>query len=284
MKAEFRDVLKLGDDGFRAFVMEEKEFPAAWHFHPQYELTYIASSSGVRYVGDSIQNFVPNDFVLLGANLPHSWKTVGDQSTQVKAVVIQFGEDLLGKDWLDKAGFGNIKKILQLSARGIKFPNETAISLSGALFELPLLPPFEKVISLLKILNDLSFCKGIELLSSASFSATITHEDSNRIGTIQSYVRNNVQNKISIKEVGQLLGLTEVSFCRYFKKVHNKSFVTFLNEFRIALSCKLLIETDLTVSEIGYDCGFNSLSLFHRLFQRQLNTTPLEYRNSYLSI
>ncbi|MBP6182912.1 helix-turn-helix domain-containing protein [Flavobacterium sp.] len=50
------------------------------------------------------------------------------------------------------------------------------------------------------------------------------------------------------------------------------------------MACQLLIEKDHTVSEIGYQCGFNSISLFHRLFNRFIKLTPLEYRNSYKSI
>ncbi len=284
MKAEYRNVLQDKEQSLRVFIFEDKEFPAAWHFHPQFELTYIVSSSGMRYIGDSIHNFSMGDFVLIGTNLPHSWKTVGEQTTPVKAVISQFSEELLGTNWLEKAEFYNIKKMLQLASRGIKFSGDTATYLSDKLLKLPTLPPFDKLLILLEILHNLSQRKDYTLLSSASFSADITMEDSKRISIIQAYVKNNVQSKITIEEVAGLIGLTEVSFCRYFKKVHNKSFITFLNEFRIALACKMLIETDLTVSEIGYECGFNSISLLHRLFNRFVQMTPLEYRGSYHSI
>ena len=284
MKAEYRNVLQDKEQSLRVFVFEDKEFPAAWHSHPQYELTFIVSSSGMRYIGDSIHNFSAGDFVLVGANLPHSWKTVGEQNSPVIAVISQFSEELLGNNWLEKAEFYSIKKLLLQSARGIKFSANTIGELEEKLLLLPSLPPFEKLISLINILNVLSKKKDYTLLSSSSFSANITKEDSKRIGIIQTYVKNHVQSKITIEEVAGLIGLTEVSFCRYFKRVHNKSFITFLNEYKIALACKLLIETDQTVSEIGYECGFNSISLLHRLFNRFIKMTPLEYRNSYHSI
>lgn len=284
MRAEYRNVLTDSTASLLVFVFNDKEFPAAWHFHPQFELTYIESSSGMRYIGDSIHNFSPGDMVLVGANLPHSWKTVGEQKTNVKAVITQFSEELLGNNWLEKPEFHHIKKMLQLASRGIKFSEKTASELSNRLLELPNTPPFEKLMSLLDILQTLSKEQDYTLLSSENFIPAITKEDSNRISIIQAYVKNNVQSRITIKEVADLLGLTGVSFCRYFKKIHNKPFVTFLNEFRIALACKLLIETDLTVNEIGYECGFNSISLLHRLFKRFIQKTPLEYRNSYQSI
>ncbi len=284
MKAAYRNVLNESQQSIRVSFFEDKEFPAAWHFHPQFELTYVVSSSGMRYIGDSVHNFSVGDFVLVGANLPHSWKTIGVQTTPVKAVIIQWNEDLLGTNWMQKIEFLNIKNLLQLSSRGIKFSVATAVKFRDKISELPKLPPFEMLINLLEILNNLAGEKDYTLLSSPSFNTNITTLDSDRISIIQTYVKNNVHSKISIANVASLIGLTEVSFCRYFSKVHNKTFVTFLNQFRIALACKLLIETDLTVSEIGYRCGFSSITLFHRLFNRFINFTPLEYRKSYCSI
>ena len=284
MKAAYRNVMDSNEHSLRVSFFQDNEFPASWHFHPQYELTYIVSSSGMRYVGDSIHNFSKGDFVLVGTNLPHSWKTVGLQTSKVEAVIIQWNEDLLGKDWMQKPEFYTIKKMLELSARGIKFPVNTAFKMEERLMDLVDLPPFEKLMRFVELLNELSSKKEYTLLSSSSFKTNITTEDSDRISIIQGYVKNNVQSKIQLSEVASLVGLTEVSFCRYFKKVHNKTFVTFLNEFRIALACQLLSEKDHTVSEIGYQCGFNSISLFHRLFLRFIKLTPLEYRNSYKSI
>ncbi len=284
MKAAYRDVMNANEHSLRVSVFQDIEFPASWHFHPQYELTYIISSSGMRYIGDSIHNFREGDLVLVGANLPHSWKTVGVQTSQVQAVIIQWNENLLGHDWLQKPEFFAIKKMLELSSRGIKFPSAMAVQMEERMIALAGLPPFEKLLRFLELLNELSAKKEYNLLSSSSFKSNITTEDSDRISVIQAYVKNNIQSKIQLSEVAGLVGLTEVSFCRYFKKVHNKTFVTFLNEFRIALACQLLIEKELTVSEIGYQCGFNSISLFHRLFLRFIKRTPLEFRNSYKSI
>ena len=249
MKATYRNVMNSNEHSLRVSFFQDNEFPASWHFHPQYELTYIVSSSGMRYVGDSIHNFSKGDFVLVGTNLPHSWKTVGVQTSKVEAVIIQWNEDLLGNDWMQKPEFYAIKKMLELAARGIKFSINSAVKEEGRLMKLVDLPPFEKLIGFVELLNELSIKKEYTLLSSPSFKTNITTEDSDRMSLIQGYVKNNVQSKIQLSEVASLVGLTEVSFCRYFKKVHNKTFVTFLNEFRIALACQLLIEKDLTVSD-----------------------------------
>lgn len=151
MKAVYRDVMNANEHSLRVSVFQDTEFPASWHFHPQYELTYIISSSGMRYIGDSIHNFREGDLVLVGANLPHSWKTVGAQTSQVQAVIIQWNENLLGDDWLQKPEFYAIKKMLELSSRGIKFPSATAVQMEERMMALAGLPPFEKLLRFLKL-------------------------------------------------------------------------------------------------------------------------------------
>jgi len=284
MKPQYRDVISDAQHSLLVSIFVDKEFPAAWHFHPQYELTYVINSTGMRYVGDSIQNFSPGDFVLVGSNLPHSWKTVGYQKTNVKCIITQWNENLLGEGWLTKLEFQNISLLLKKSSRGIKFPKNIAREFHNRMTELVNMSPFEKVLSILAILQALSCKNEYTLLASPGFNHLITTEDSNRISLVHSYIKENVQNNISLADIASVIGLTRESFCRYFKKVHKKNFITFLNEYKVALASKLLIETDLSISEIGYECGYNSKSFFHRQFTHLMKMSPKEYRVSYTSI
>lgn len=78
MKAHFEQVRPLPENSFRAFLHEVEEFDAPWHYHPEYELTLILASQGIRYVGNSMESFSEGDLVLLGPNLPHCWKNSGN--------------------------------------------------------------------------------------------------------------------------------------------------------------------------------------------------------------
>lgn len=284
MKPQYRNLISDAQSSLLVSLFVTREFPAAWHFHPQYELTYIVSSTGMRYVGDSVQNFSPGDLVLVGPNLPHSWKTVGAQKSNVKCVVVQWNEDLLGDDWLTKSEFQNMHLLLKKSSRGIKFSKAVAREFHSRMTDLVNLPPFEKLISTLTILHALSLKNEYSLLASPGLNDLITTEDSNRISLVHSYIRENVRNNINLADVAPIIGLTRESFCRYFKKKHKKNFSTFLNEYKVALASKLLIETDLSISEIGYECGYNSISFFHRQFSRFMKMSPGKYRVSYTSI
>src|ERR1700754_576078 len=96
MKAQYEKIQPQEFNSFRAYSYEKAEFDTPWHYHPEYELTYILSGRGIRYVGNGFENFEENDLVLLGPNLPHCWRNVGTQNGNSSAIVIHWENDLLG--------------------------------------------------------------------------------------------------------------------------------------------------------------------------------------------
>ena len=81
---------------FIAFGHSADEFPFAWHYHPELELTFIETGAGTRYVGDSVMPFDAEDLILLGSNLPHTWASERRSSESVlhRAIVVHFPRDL----------------------------------------------------------------------------------------------------------------------------------------------------------------------------------------------
>ncbi|WP_115868965.1 AraC family transcriptional regulator [Marinoscillum furvescens] len=283
MKAQLREVTTSADCSFRVKVFEDRQFQAAWHFHPQYELTYMVQSTGIRYVGDSMHPFDRGDLVLVGRNLPHSWKTVKVKSEDVKCVIIQWDESLLA-DWLPKPEFAAIRQLLVSSSRGIAFDRNTALRLEGDFVKLPQQPPFERLLTLLKILHTLAAEADSELLAGPGFGKALSGKESQRVNLINNYIKDNILEQIRLDEVAELLSLSKEAFCRFFKKTFDKTFMQYVNEYKVTLASQMLIETDLSVSEVGYRSGFNNLSFFYRQFSRYKQQSPQTYRQQYQKI
>lgn len=283
MKAQLKQITTSPNNSFKVKVFEEKKFKAEWHFHPQYELTYMIQSTGIRYVGDSMQSFERGDLVLVGKNVPHSWKTIDAKSEQVKCVVIQWDEDLF-KHWIDKPEFTSIKKMLLKSSYGISFDLETALSLENSFSSIFSQNPFERFLSLLNILNVLATQASINLLAGPGFGKDLSLKESHRVNVINSYIKDNYQNEPSLSELSNKLSLSKEAFCRFFKKTFDKTYSSYVNEYKITIASKMLIETDLSVSEIGYESGFNNLSFFHRQFNKYKQISPNIYRQTYQRI
>lgn len=283
MKAEYRDTGSSTRSSFKARLFVDKEFPAAWHFHPQYELTYMLGSTGIRYVGDNMSKFEHGDLVLVGANLPHCWKTVGEQTENVQCVIVQWDEDLLG-DWLNKPELAHIRGLLRLSLRGVKFQRDKALELENKLVELVEQEPFERLHSLLWVLQELATTDEYQLLAGPGFANCLSLQESERINTLYNFVKENSKTQITLQEAADQVSMGRESFCRFFKKTFNKSFFEFVNEYKINLASKMLIDTDLSISEIGYGTGYNNLSFFYRQFNKFMNMSPSKYRKEYQRI
>jgi AraC-like DNA-binding protein len=96
------------------------------------------------------------------------------------------------------------------------------------------------------------------------------------------FIQNNFNNKIALKQVADLLHLTESNFCKFFKKATGKTYSDYLNEMRINEACRLLVQTEKSVNQIAFDCGFETLSYFNRVFLNKKGITPSGYRKQNL--
>jgi AraC-like DNA-binding protein len=281
MKAKFEAIAPLVSTSLNAFFQEKKEFDFPFHYHPQYELTFILSSRGIRYVGNHFGNFNENDLVFLGPNLPHCWKNVEEQEYAASAVVIQWNENLLGEGWLDNREFTAIKKLHQLALNGVKFKETIALQIKDKLLYALTLAPFEKLITILEVLNTLAQTDQYELLCEHGFSYNLNHIENERINIVYQYLRLNFQKKITLEEIAFEVNMTEEAFSRFFSKAMRKTFFAFVNEYRINVACKSLIETDLNVNQISYASGYESIPFFYRQFKKFKLSSPQKYRSQF---
>jgi AraC-like DNA-binding protein/mannose-6-phosphate isomerase-like protein (cupin superfamily) len=280
MKAQFEALWAEESQSFIISVQEKAAFDAPFHYHPEYELTYILSSAGVRYTGNHIENFRENDFILLGPGLPHCWKNSVKRGTMASAIVIQWKEDFLGKGWMDCKEFGAIKKMLDLSVKGIRFRPEIAMAIKPRLSDLSRLSSFDTLIGFLEILQRLAVSR-YELLCREDFSGNFSYSDNARINLTCQFVKTNFSKRVTLADVSKRVHMKEQSFSRFFSKTMRKTFFYYLNEYRINHSCKLLIETDKDIGQIAFASGFESLPFFFRQFKRFKRCTPQRYRMQF---
>ncbi|MEM1120117.1 MAG: AraC family transcriptional regulator [Bacteroidota bacterium] len=260
-----------------AFEHRKKDFETPWHFHPQHELTLIEESVGTKFVGDFVGNYQPRELVLLRSNLPHYWKNQPNESGLARSVVIQWNEDVFAKT----PELTTIFTMLKVAARGLVFGEKITEKVYEYIKQLPQKSGGDLYIGLLSILLQLSMST-YTTLSRASFEQDLSPEYSTRMSKIHDFINANFHRKIYLKEVADLINMTEQSFARFFKKMMGRSFFTFLNEYRINQATRLLLDTDWTVATVGYQCGFESLPFFYQQFNKYQQISPLKYRKQFL--
>jgi len=117
-------------------------------------------------------------------------------------------------------------------------------------------------------------------LSSIPYT-TISNTPDSTMNKIFNYISKNFDQPISLEEVSKIAHLDKYSFCRYFKKITHKSFVSYLNEFRISMACKLLVKNTYSISQICFLVGYNNVSNFYKQFKKIMKVTPSKYKELY---
>jgi len=259
----------------------DKEFDYPWHYHPELELTYILSNRGTRYVGNSIETFEEDDFVLLGSNLPHCWIKSTDHRESSSAIVIYVFRSFVENELFSTQEFNAIKKISTLAAKGVRYDKKVAMKFKDRLIALLTLPPFEKMIHFLNLLNDLAAVEEYSLLCEQNFNFEFDDVSNERLNVIYDYIQKNHLKKITLADAGASVHMSESYFSRYFSRIMKKTFFEYLNEYKINKACRLLIETDKQISEICYACGYDSLPFFYRQFKKIKKCQPKVFKNIY---
>lgn len=283
-----REITPLKDnDCFLVFDRKKSDFSFPLHFHPEYELNYVSNAKGAKqYVGDNLMEIDDRELVLVGPNLYHGWQNGKEKRgvDEVHEITIQFPSDLFGGEMLSKNILKPIKEMFQHSLRGISFSPAAIRSVEDRLLNLSKKRGFDSFIELQSILYDLAISRDQKLLTNVSFQRNSDFQGDDKIDKVYHFVRENFNKKIKLEEAAALLNMSVVSFTRLIKLRTGKSFVDFVNEIRLGYATRLLIESSKSVGEICFDCGFNNISNFNRIFKKKQGATPSEFRNSFTGL
>ena len=277
MKAVFEKVNIEEGTSITAFRVDADQFEVPWHFHPELELTYIQAGTGMRYVGNHISDFGPGDLILTGPDLPHCWINSDTGEGPSSAIVVQWYAGLFDHT----PEFGAIRNLLGPAGRGLQFHADHLTRIRSKLMEMPKLDGFDRFWTLAGILKQLAGATAPSLLAGDTYAYDLTTSTNDRLQHIQDFVRREYRKKIRLGEVAAELHMTEQSFSRFFSRVMKRPFFVFLNEYRCNRASRLLLETDLQVAEIGYQCGYESLPFFYQQFKKYKGHSPLGFRKMY---
>lgn len=269
-------------DCFTIFSRVKQKFDSPIHYHEEYELNLILNGKGIkRVVGGHIEIIDDLELVLIGPNLYHTWFMHQCTHDSITEVTIQFHKDLFDEKFLKRNQLSFVKSMLERSQRGILFSPETVQALKERLLLMDKKTGFDSVLELLSVLHDLSMSRNMRVLSDSSFSDEKFNYNSSRIDKVFEYMNNNYNKQVSLAEVSRIASMPEASFSRFIKKRTGKTFVDSLNEIRLGHASRMLIDTNSTVAEIAYKCGFNNISNFNRIFKRKKFCIPKEFRETY---
>ena len=258
-----REITPLSDkDCFYIAERYKTEFTYPIHNHAEFELNFTEKAAGLRrIVGDSEDC----------------------HSKEIREITIQFSSDLFFKSFINKNQFDSIRDMLEKAQKGLCFPMSAILKIYPLLDTLASEKQgFYAVIKFLTILYELSlFNEEARTLSSSSFAKIGIHSDSRRVQKVQEYINAHYQEEIRLNQLADMVGMTPVSFSRFFKLRTGKNLSDYIIDIRLGFAARLLVDSTMSIAEICYECGFNNLSNFNRIFKKKKECSPKEFRENY---
>lgn len=272
-----KDVLYIAD-------RHKKEFTYPIHNHSVYELNFVENAKGVRrIVGDSQEVIGDYDLCLITSPvLEHVWEQNECHSDDIREITVQFDFSMSDETLFGRNPYASITRMMQEAKKGLSFPLQAIMKVYGLLDTLSSVKDgFYAVQQFLTILYELSRCENARTLASSSYAKVTVEDDSRRILKVKNFISKNYMDELRLPELASLAGMSSSAFSRFFKLHTGRNISEYIIDLRLGYAARMLVDTDKSISEIGFDCGFNNLSNFNRIFKKKKGCSPSEFRESY---
>lgn len=272
-----KDVLYIAD-------RHKKEFTYPIHNHSVYELNFVENAKGVRrIVGDSQEVIGDYDLCLITSpDLEHVWEQNECHSDDIREITVQFDFSMSDETLFGRNPYASITRMMQEAKKGLSFPLQAIMKVYGMLDTLSSVKDgFYAVQQFLTILYELSRCENARTLASSSYASVTVEDDSRRILKVKNFISKNYMDELRLPELASLAGMSSSAFSRFFKLHTGRNISEYIIDLRLGYAARMLVDTAKSISEIGFDCGFNNLSNFNRIFKKKKGCSPSEFRESY---
>jgi len=250
----------------------------AWHYHPEIEIVFVNEGTGKLQIGSHMSFYTNGTLMLIGSNLPHCGFT--DNHTGNKSeTIIQMSPSFLGDSFFNIPEMVGIKNMLEQAKKGIVYHGDAKRKIGALIERLAALDPFDRLLGIFKILKEMQQTEEYTMLNAKGFIIETPLQDNNRINMIFNFVQKEFTRPIPLEEIAEKVSMSVPGFCRYFKKITGKTFIQFVNKYRLVHAAKLLHEKQMSITDVCYESGFSNFSHFNKLFKQFSGKTPSMYRN-----
>lgn len=276
------ELVEIGrEESFKAWEHGYPFRTVRWHFHPEYELHYVAATAGQYFVGDFIGAFAPGNLVLTGPNLPHNWVSdlPPDTTAPLRSRVVQFTDAFIGGAMRLLPELAACGPLLEASRRGLVFSPAASAAVAPLMAELMQARGLRRLELFLGALGALCRDRDARTLTSAGYLPDPPGFMSAGINEAIAWIGRNLTEPFSERDVAGISRLSPSAFSRSFRRHTGMSLVQYVNRLRINLACQLLMSPRRPpVTEVCFAAGFNNLSNFNRQFLAQKGVSPSRFR------
>lgn len=261
---------------------QDRHHAVASHSHDWLELAYMYSGEAHMTISDQPLHLHQGECVLINYNTPHSCEACDSEDILINLLI---SRRYLRANFFDKFASNNIlSKFLMDNLVNENRENGYIFFQSSHNRRLPifinefLCEYYDKSINSAEYLSSFATLIFLELADIYKDDNTAA-DNSNHIMTILRYIESNY-NSCSLKSTAEFFHMNPNYLSGYIKKNTGKTFKELIQEQRMNLAVKLLENSDLTISEISQQVGYENVSFFYKLFNETFGISPATYRNS----
>lgn len=249
------------------------------HRQSSWELSYIITGSGMRLIGDTTELFHSGEVVIVPPEIPHCWYFDGDDTApdgKIENITLLFTDDFLDNCSRTFPELQRCVTDLKKNREALKYDGQQSKAIAAILKSMCGQNDVERLSSVIRLLA---------ILPPTDRAHTVGHykemdKKEERLDMIRIFVTCNVQRNISLDDVVRHVGMNKSAFCTFFKQATGKTFIAYLNEYRVGLACQLLRQGRMSVSEVCYHAGFTDIPYFNRTFKKYRGCSPSQYRST----
>lgn len=250
------------------------------HHRDSWELSYVICGRGERIIGGVTSSFEEGDLVLVVPNMDHGWffnPSYTDEDGNIECITVMWTTKLMIQlsaifpEWKD------VVEKFQNQKMSVLFNHNENKELVNALYALAREKSYSGSSRLMELIIRIT--GSLHNISKEIGSVKLSQAES-RLQQINVYTCCNYARQVSIDEIASHVGMNRSAFCTFFKKQTGKTYVSFLNEYRLKVAHHLLSSTDSNISTVCWQCGFNDLAYFDKLFKKAFDTSPSEIKRS----
>lgn len=267
-------------------ILSDIDGDSRQHKHDNYQIVFVTKGKVKGFVGSSLREYNCGDIVVIGKNVPHFFILNDETDAEGKEIneieILHFKHNLFPARMTDIAELNFVQSLLRKSQQGILFQDMTLFEkIREMLYRIDDVDGIQKLIELYLILDTIGQNTNYNIISNESYNSenTVTTSISSLQRTYK-YLYANFHRDITLDELSKYAHQNPTALCRTFKRETGKTIFQFLNKIRIENACKLLIETDMNISQIAYESGFVNLPHFNKQFRLLTNKTPSYYKES----
>lgn len=221
-----------------------------WHWHEELELGYIEQGTSLIRTLEINHIFHP---IFLSGHFKSRFETKYlnpiIQNRQIEVHILRNDRQI------SKKLLANLKKIKILQSRpDTEFATRNLLSDSWML-----------------LMEDIR--------NTQSDVTVVNMESQNRLRSMLSFLHSHYHEKLTLAQIAASASISEREALRCFQKHLHQSPIEYLTGFRLNQSKKMLAETDDSITQISYQCGFSSSAYFGKIFKKSFGMTPLAYRS-----